>query len=131
MVDYGTTLKHPWEKSENPQAYDQFAYAYVSPQPARAILGLVGGNDVSLTNGNRVDLESDLRGITRANTHCPSREHQAPKAKDTLIQRKNPKAEITINVTPRHLPTIQPWAYPYTPAPLPLEKTTCGAPHKY
>ncbi len=131
MVDYGSVLKHPFEKKENPQAYDQFAYAYVSPKPARAILGFVGGNDVSLTNGNRVDLESDLRGITRPTTHCPSREHQPPKVGDTLIQRKNPKNEITVNVTPRHLPTIQPWAYPFTPAPLPLEKTTCGAPHKY
>jgi hypothetical protein len=131
MVDYGTVLKHPFEKQENPQAYEQFAFAYVSPKPARAILGLVGGNEVSLINGNRVDLESDLRGITRPNTDCPAREHQPPRKNDTLIQRKNPKNNITVNITPRHLPTIQPWAYTAVAAPLPMVKETCGAPHKY
>ncbi len=131
MADYGTVLKHPFEKQENPQAYEQFAFAYVSPKPARAILGFVGGNEVSLINGNRVDLESDLRGITRPNTDCPAREHQPPRKNDTLIQRKNPKNNVTVNVTPRHLPTIQPWAYAAVAAPQPLVTERCAAPHKY
>jgi hypothetical protein len=131
MVDYGSVLKHPFEKAENPQAYEQTAFAYVSPKPARAILGFIGGNEVSLINGNRVDLESDLRGINRPTTHCPSREHQPPHKNDTLIQRKNPKIQMNVNITPRHLPTIQPWGYAAVAAPLPMKFERCGAPHKY
>ena len=135
MVDYGSVLEHPFEKEENPQRYNQPPCAYVSPKPARVILGLYGGNEVSLTSGNRVDLESDLFGITRPTTHCPQREHQPPKGATLLqgqiIERKNPKTNLVINVEPKHLPTIQPWAYPAVSAPLPLQRETCAQPHKY
>lgn len=40
--------------------------------PCRIELGVVGGNNVSLYDGNIVDLESDLRGQTRVASHCPS-----------------------------------------------------------
>lgn len=124
-------LKHSFEKKENPQAYDQTPFAYVSPKPARHILGLVGGNEVSLTMGNRVDLESDLHGTTRPNTWCAFREHQPPHVKDTTIKRDNPKNTISINTTAQHLPVYQMWAYPASLAPLPLQPTVCVRPEKY
>ena len=62
-----------WEKKENPQAYDQSPFYYVSAKPGRNMLGIVGGNDASLIVGNQVDLESDLRRINIPNTFCPSR----------------------------------------------------------
>lgn len=135
MAEYGAAptapLQHPFEKKENPQAYDEIPFVYVSPQPARHILGVVGGNEVSLTKGNRVDLESDLLGITRPNTWCPKREHLPPSANAKEIVRTNPKESIKINVEPIHLPAYQMWAYPASFAPEPLMKQTCGRPEKY
>lgn len=40
--------------------------------PCRVEQGTVGGNNVSLYEGNIVDLESDLSGRTRVATKCPS-----------------------------------------------------------
>lgn len=131
MADYGAPLDHPFESKENPQAYDQTPFAYVQKDPKRHILGTVGGNDVSLIKGNRVDLESDLLGITRPNTWCNTREHLPPYIKDTSIKRTNPKINITIDVKPKHLPVYQMWAYPATFAPLPLENKVCRQPEKY
>ncbi len=132
MVDYGAPLDHPFEKKENPQAYDEFAYAYTHKHAARHILGVVGGNEVSLIKGNRVDLESDLLGITRPNSWCTDRKHLPPKANDTQIKRVNPKEDtFSVNVTKPHLPVFQMWAYPVTLSPLPVENQVCKAPHKY
>jgi len=39
----------------------------------RAKLGLVAGNNVSVTKNNMVDVESDLFGITRQSSLCPER----------------------------------------------------------
>jgi hypothetical protein len=126
-----TTLKAGEERSENPQAYDQFLNAFQHKKEARHILGLVGGNEVSGINGNRVDLESDLLGITRPITWGNSREHLPPHMKDTTIERKNPKSNLQIDITPVHLKTYQMWAYPATFAPPPFVKETCGRPEKY
>jgi len=132
MVDYGAPLDHPFEKKENPQAYDEFAYAYTHKHAARHILGVVGGNDVSLIKGNRVDLESDLMGITRPNTWCTARKHLPPKQGDTQIKRNNPKEDtFNVDVRMQHLPAYQMWAYPVTFAPKPIENQVCKAPHKY
>lgn len=49
---------------------------FYHPNAARNALGLVGGNDVSVVSGNIVDLESDLRGITRTLSKAPSRQYQ-------------------------------------------------------
>ncbi len=132
MVDYGSVLKHPWEKKENPQAYDETPYTAVHKYAARHILGLVGGNDVSLIKGNRVDLESDLMGITRPNTWCNTREHLPPHVQDNSITRKNPKVdEFKVDIAKQHLPTYQMWAYPFTLSPLPIKNEVCKQPHKY
>ena len=130
-IDYGQVLQHPFEKKENPQGYDQTPFAYVSVEPKRHILGVYGGNEVSGIQGNRADLESDLRGITRPNTWCTDRKHLPPSVRDTEIQRSNPKIDLKINVTPRHMPVYQMWAYPATVAPLPFESRVCKNPEKY
>lgn len=131
-MDYGVPLDHPFEKEENPQAYDQTAYAYTHKFAARHILGVVGGNEVSLIKGNRVDLESDLQGITRPNTWCKDRKHLPPKANDTKIFRKNPKEDtFSVDVRKQHLPVYQMWGYPVTLSPLPIENQVCKQPHKY
>jgi hypothetical protein len=126
-----TSLKAGDERKENPQAYDQLLNVFQHKKEARHILGLIGGNEVSAIQGNRVDLESDLLGITRPITWGNEREHQPPRVHDTLIERKNPKNDLQINILPIHLKAYQMWAYPATIAPPPFVKETCGRPEKY
>ena len=126
-------MKTGMEVAENPQSYDQAAYAYQHVRAARHILGLVGGNEVSGIQGNRVDLESDLQGITRPTTRGNDREHQPLYLKQTMIERKNAKytTPLKINVEPVHQPTYQMWAYPATLAPEPFRKEACQNPEKF
>lgn len=119
------------EQAENPQSRDEFAATKRHKKEARHILGLVGGNEVSRIAGIQADLESDLLGITRPTTNCPSREHLPTSASGTSITRMNPKTNLKIDIAPVHLPVYQQWAYPSVIGPEPLRKETCGAPHKY
>lgn len=56
--------------------YTMIPQKYYNPNAARNALGLVAGNDVSITSGNLVDLESDLYGITRTASKAPSKQYQ-------------------------------------------------------
>lgn len=127
---YGVLLPDHWEKKENPEHYDYLTSQFVNPVPQRHILGIVGGNDVSLIKGNLVDLESDLRGINIPNTFAPWRQYQPPQDK-TEITRDNTKGSIKINVEKLHLPNYQMWAYPAVIAPEPLISEVCARPEKY
>ena len=44
---------------------------YVNHTKCRPEKGIIGGTDVSHISGNLVDLESDLKGITRKASHFP------------------------------------------------------------
>lgn len=131
MDDPFQILKHPFETKENPQTYLENKFAYVSKTPARHILGLIGGNAVSLPEGNMVDVESDLRRMNIPLTYCPARQYQPPPSDQAGIIRKNLKSNLTINVRPRHLPAIQMWPYSATFAPVPMRVQQCGRPEKY
>ena len=120
-----------WEKTENPQAYGMTPYVYTNPEPRRHELGLVAGNNVSQIAGNMIDLESDLRGITRPNTFAPWKKYQPPQPEEKTIVRENVKTSLVIDKTPVHLPEYQMWAYPAIYAPKPLKTETCGTPQKY
>jgi hypothetical protein len=128
---YGDLLTAHWEKKENPQHYDFLTSQLVNPVPKRHILGIVGGNEVSLIKGNMVDLESDLRGINIPNTFCPWRQYQPPPKNQKEIIRDNTKGNITIDVQKQHLPTYQMWAYPAVVAPQPIINEVCVRPEKY
>jgi hypothetical protein len=127
---YGVLLSSHWEKKENPQHYDFLTSTYISPEPKRHILGLIGGNEASLIKGNMVDLESDLRGINIPNTFCPWRQYQPPQNKKEII-RNNTKIDMKIDTTPQHLPSYQMWAYPGVVAPAPMKRDVCFQPEKY
>lgn len=121
-----------WEGKENPQAYDQNPFFYVHAKPARTMLGIVGGNDVSLIKGNQVDVESDLRRLNIPNTFCPERAYQAPREVDPKkIIRENVKTNQIIDITLQHLPAQQMWAYPVTIGPEPLKVDHCGTPERF
>ena len=128
---YGPLLSDHWEKSENPQHYDDLTSQFVHPTPKRHILGIVGGNEVSLIKGNMVDLESDLRGINIPNTFAPWRQYQPPQKGEKQIVRNNLKEHIKIDVQKNHLPVYQMMAYPAVIAPLPIVNQVCVKPEKY
>jgi len=114
---------------ENPQTYSRFAAEAEHPKASRHILGLVGGNEVSLTRTNWPDVESDLKGITRPNSDSTERHHLP--STDPVVVRTNPKQTIRLDTTLQHLKPVQFWAYPSVIGPEPLVKETCGQPHKY
>ncbi len=122
---------HKWEAAENPQGYDMMWQTQTHVAPTRHMLGVVGGNEVSVVKGNLVDLESDLRGITRVNTFCPWRGYQPPAAGETTISRQTIKGSVSIDTSKVHLKPGQMWAYPAVHAPEPIVKETCGKPEKY
>ena len=126
-----TMESHPWESKENPQKYSYLVTEYISPTPKRHILGLVGGNEVSVAEGNVVDVESDLRGITIPNTFAPWRKYQPPTKDAKEIKRDNLKTHLDINIAPMHLPAYQMWAYPGMPTPAPIKNEVCKNPEKY
>lgn len=128
---YGPLLQTHWEKEEIPQHYDSLPSQYTNPEPKRHILGIVGGNEVSLIKGNLVDMESDLRGITLPITFAPWRQYQPPQHNQNEIVRKNVKNALTINVQKEHLPSYQMMAYPAVIAPLPFVNEVCMNPEKY
>jgi hypothetical protein len=127
---YGPLLTAHWEKKENPQHYDDLTSQFVSPNPQRHILGIVGGNEVSLIKGNMVDLESDLRGITIPITFAPWREYQPPQQKKEIV-RENTKSNLTIDIQKAHLPVYQMIGYPAVVAPYPIINEVCVKPEKY
>jgi hypothetical protein len=125
--------QHPFEKTENPQVYDRLNEYNEHPKPRQHILGIVGGNEVPYGGRlNQVEVESDLRGITRHNSFCPKRKHAAPANPShiTQIDRKNPalKVEVKPHTTP--LAQSQMWAYPATLAPEPVVLKICVRPEK-
>ena len=79
----------------------------------------------------QVDTESDLRGITRANSFCPTRKHHPLDSKVTSISRNTPKEKVTIPVYTKPLKSSQMWAYPATLAPEPFTIEACVRPEKY
>lgn len=133
MEGMGLILSHhPWESKENPQTYDLLASYGENPKPSQHILGIVGGNEVPYLNRTiQVDTESDLRGITRANTFCPKRQHKPLGPTVSEIQRNTPKEKVSIKVATKPLSQSQMWAYPATIAPEPFTIETCAQPQKY
>lgn len=127
---YEKPTSHMLEKSENPQKYIYNQYEYEHVKPKRHILGLVGGNEVYNISGNRVDLESDLLGITRPNTWSTERKHLPTENPDS-INRNNPKNNMAVNAKPIPRKEYQLWSYPEVNAPLPFKKESCTMPHKF
>ncbi len=129
----------PWEKKNNPQAYDELEAQVVSPDPRRHILGLVGGNEVAtvaaskfnVVNGQQADVESDLKGITRPITNCPWKDYQPQAQGQTTIRRENVKNNFTVDARLYPLRDYQMWAYAASYQPEPMVKETCGRPEKY
>lgn len=123
-----------WESKENPQGYEQLKVFGEHVRPTQHRLGLVGGNEVPYANRQlQVELESDLRGITRPNTFCPTRQHLPKDFSPHVasITRIVPKQTTSVKVVNTPLTQSQMWAYPATLAPEPFVIETCKRPEKY
>jgi hypothetical protein len=132
MDAIGTFEKHAWEKQENPQTYELMPSFGEHARPSQHVLGIVGGNEVPYKDRmTQVDIESDLRGTTRANTFCPTRQHKPTNLAAVTIHRDTPKEKVLIPVYQVPLKQSQMWAYPATLAADPLAIETCVRPEKY
>ena len=134
MEQIGSFDKHSWETKENPQTYCLQPSYGENPRPSQHMLGIVGGNEVPYKNRQlQVELESDLRGITRPNTFCPQRQYQFIQSPANVkeIVRTVPKQNVKIPVVTQPLKQSQMWAYPATIAPEPFMIETCARPEKY
>ena len=63
-------------QSKYPGNYMLFGGKFYNEKQCRIPKGIVGGNEVSLSRNNLVDLESDLRGQTRRLSDCPENKYQ-------------------------------------------------------
>ncbi len=90
-------------------------------------VGLVGGTAVGVPKGNMVDLENDLLGINRPNTHCPN--YKFLPSEGPYVQGKEyikPVCHPRVDTTIRPLQSCQMFGLPSTPAPPPMNLSRCG-----
>jgi hypothetical protein len=123
------------QQSRDIFAYTQIPEKFESKSKCRNALGLVGGAEVSNISGNMVDLESDLRGITRAQSKCITQQYKpacplgGPDCPDTAgpihFQDKATGNRTSVDTSLRHLPTCQMNTYPGVPAPNRLSNSSC------
>ena len=97
----------------------------------RVDVGIVGGTAVTHINGNLVDLENDLRGANRPNTHCPSFKFTPPPPGTHTLQGKEyikPVCHPVIDASlTHHLPVCQFQDFPKVPQPPPSVPFVCPA----
>lgn len=92
----------------------------------RIELGLVGGAGVSHISGNLVDLENDLRGQNRPNTHCPA--YKFTPSSKTYVQGKEyikPVCHPKVDTTPVHMRSCQMHDWPGVPMPQAAKPFVC------
>ena len=98
---------------------------YVSSNPCAHQFGIVNGNDVSVVE-DPVQLESELKGITRHNSRCVKFKYQPTREHTNLILGPKPGCTPTsLNVDMKHLPTCQMIHYKPIPLTPPAVPTQC------
>ncbi len=96
----------------------------------RPELGTVGGTAISHVSGNLVDLENNLFGIDRPNTHCPAFKH-LPRS-DGVIQGREyvkPVCHPPVKTDKMHLKSCQFFDTLSVPQPPPMNQFRCPADH--
>jgi len=116
--------KKKLQDSTSPLSYSLYTGKYENCAKCRIELGVVGGNGVSIFNGNLVDLESELRGQFRLNSKCPSNMYSpncGPENKSTL--KNTPRDCIDKNL--KHQAACQMHYYPRVPTMELPKPSTC------
>lgn len=107
---------------------------YENANKCRIGYGIVGGTAVSHIKGNLVDLESDLYGITRLTTKCPSLDYQNPcpsgdmntcKPGNIIIRNTPTTLGRVIDTTPMHLRECNMFRYQPIPMPPAIARPGC------
>lgn len=122
------TCSYKQELSEN---VTQLSYVldpikYEHCQKCRHELGLLGGTNVGIPKGNIVDLENELFGINRPNTHCPS--YKFLPREDSKVQGKEyikPVQHPEVDVSMMQLRPCQMIDYKEVPQPPPMNLFSC------
>lgn len=115
------------QQSTDPLQYALYTGKYENTAKCRIELGSVGGNGVSLFNGNLVDLESDLRGQTRLTSLCPCDKY-SPKCSNPNCNNNNkgiPCSSPECQIPLKHQPSCQMVNYPKVPMPTQPMDTKC------
>ena len=122
-------------ESVGPLEYMLNPIRYENCNKCRMELGTVGGTNVSHIKGNLVDLETELRGITRKASSCPSKKYQTSCQTGDLTNCAPKTINIpatacgearTINTDMVHLPSCQMIRYKPIPIPDPMVITQCN-----
>ena len=113
-------------ESVAPLDYVMDPVRYEHCNKCRVELGVVGGTAVSHINGNLVDLENNLFGIDRPNTHCPSYKHlprpeNVVQGKEYIKPVHHPKVDTTLT----HMRACQMHDFPEVPLPRAMQPFTC------
>ena len=120
--EYQTRLN----ESLNPLNYMLNPIRYENCNKCRMELGIVGGTAASHIRGNLVDLETDLKGITRKASLCPNKQFSSNCAtsnnencqkNNIVIQGDTCGKQRTIDTNMVHLPSCN--MIRYKPMPLP------------
>lgn len=91
------------------------------PDKCRHTLGLLGGATISQVKGNLVDMESELKGITRLLSQCTvSKAKPLAESPYILNDKTSP-----IDTSKVHLQSCQMFAYPSVPVPPPMNRPSC------
>ena len=115
-------------------AYMLDSSAYENNKKCRIELGIVGGNNVSLTKGNLIDVESDLKGVTRKASLCPSRKYRTKCATSDCLSCQPENIVIDgpgcdkpreVDTDLVHLPSCNMFRYKPTPLPKALYFPPC------
>ena len=132
QCEYSTRV----EESTGTLAYMLNPLAHENKNKCRFELGLVGGNNVSLTKGNLIDVESDLKGVTRKASLCPSRKYKNSCSTSDVqdcqpdnIVIDGPGCDIPkeVDTSLVHLPSCNMFRYKPTPLPRALDFPDCPA----
>ena len=124
-------------ESVGPLEYMLNPAKYENCNKCRMELGVVGGTAVSHIKGNLVDLETDLKGITRKASLCPSQKFSSNCATQNMANcRQNsinipgsiPETNRVIDTTPLHLRSCNMIRYKPVPLPNKLNVSSC---HNY
>lgn len=91
------------------------------PDKCRHKLGLVGGANISQVKGNIIDMESELKGITRLASQCAESKVKPLDQSNYIINDKT----APIDTNKLHLPTCQMFSYSSVPMPPPMNYPHC------
>ena len=129
--EYKTRLN----ESVSPLEYQLNPVRYENCNKCRMDLGIVGGTNVSHIRGNMVDLETDLFGITRKASLCPTQKFSSNCALGNIANCRPNNIVINgdtcgkkrvIDTTPMHLRSCNMIRYKPVPLPPKLNLSHCN-----